>query len=158
MFFAHFHHCFFIFWVRNCFLAVSKHFAQPPVGGIALYLNLCELQHTSNPFENQNSSSSQTFCNLQRLFAQQCATMRLHFLSVISAIKASTLHDGCKQGIDQRIFNRKSISRKITHPQSWKLRAKLTGEKVKGWSTAEKKTNSGLQSKSRNTSSEIITT
>jgi len=27
-------------------------------------------------------------------------------------------HDGCKQGIDQQIFNRKSISRKITHPQS----------------------------------------
>jgi len=30
-----------------------------------------------------------------------------------------TFHDGCKQGIDQQIFNRKSISRKITHPQSW---------------------------------------
>ena len=29
-----------------------------------------------------------------------------------------TFHDGCKQGIDQQIFNRKSISRKITHPQS----------------------------------------
>jgi len=28
-----------------------------------------------------------------------------------------TFHDGCKQGIDQQIFNRKSISRKITHPQ-----------------------------------------
>jgi len=27
-------------------------------------------------------------------------------------------HDGCKQGIDPQIFNRKSISRKITHPQS----------------------------------------
>jgi len=27
-------------------------------------------------------------------------------------------HDECKQGIDQQIFNRKSISRKITHPQS----------------------------------------
>jgi len=26
----------------------------------------------------------------------------------------------CKQGIDQQIFNRKWISRKITHPQSWK--------------------------------------
>jgi len=25
-----------------------------------------------------------------------------------------TFHDGCKQGIDQQIFNRKSISRKIT--------------------------------------------
>jgi len=29
-----------------------------------------------------------------------------------------TFHDGCKQGIDQQNFNRKSISRKITHPQS----------------------------------------
>ena len=29
-----------------------------------------------------------------------------------------TFHDECKQGIDQQIFTRKSISRKITHPQS----------------------------------------
>jgi len=29
-----------------------------------------------------------------------------------------TFHDGCKQGIDQQIFDRKSISHKITHPQS----------------------------------------
>ena len=29
-----------------------------------------------------------------------------------------TFHDGCKQGIDQQIFNRKSISRTIMHPQS----------------------------------------
>ena len=28
-----------------------------------------------------------------------------------------TFHDGCKQGIYQQIFNRKSISRKIMHPQ-----------------------------------------
>ena len=28
-----------------------------------------------------------------------------------------TFHDGCKQGINQQIFNRKSISRKITYPQ-----------------------------------------
>ena len=33
-------------------------------------------------------------------------------------IQVCTFHDGCKQGIDQQIFNRKSISRKITHPQS----------------------------------------
>jgi len=45
-----------------------------------------------------------------------------------------TFHDGCKQGIDQQIFNRKSISSKITHLQFWKLQAKLTGEKLKGWS------------------------
>jgi len=30
----------------------------------------------------------------------------------------STLHNGDKQGIDGKIFNRKSISRKIAHPQS----------------------------------------
>jgi len=33
-------------------------------------------------------------------------------------VQECTFHDGCKQGIDQQIFNRKSISRKITHPQS----------------------------------------
>jgi len=55
------------------------------------------------------------------------------------SIQVFTFHDGCKQGIDQQIFNRKSISRKITHPQSWKLQAKLTGEKLKGEVTAEKK-------------------
>ena len=33
-------------------------------------------------------------------------------------MQVCTFHDGCKQGIDQQIFNRKSISRKITHPQS----------------------------------------
>jgi len=33
-------------------------------------------------------------------------------------IQVCTFNDGCKQGIDQQIFNRKSISRKITHPQS----------------------------------------
>jgi len=30
-------------------------------------------------------------------------------------VKVCTFHDGCKQGIDQQIFNRKSISRKITN-------------------------------------------
>ena len=37
------------------------------------------------------------------------------------SIQVCTFHDGWKQGIDQQNFNRKSISRKITHPQSWKL-------------------------------------
>jgi len=69
------------------------------------------------------------------------------------SIQVSTFHDGCKQGIDQQIFNRKSISRKITHLQSWKLQAKLTGEKLNGWSNSREKTNSRLQSKFRNTSS-----
>jgi len=51
---------------------------------------------------------------------------------LVSTIQISTLNDGCKQEIDQQLFNRKSISRKITDPQSWKLQAKLTGEKLKG--------------------------
>jgi len=29
-----------------------------------------------------------------------------------------TFHDGSKQGIDQQIFNRKSISLKVRHPHS----------------------------------------
>ena len=33
------------------------------------------------------------------------------------SIQVCTFHDGCKQWIDQQIFNRKSILRKITHPQ-----------------------------------------
>ena len=72
------------------------------------------------------------------------------------SIQVCTFHDGCKQGIDQQIFDRKSIPRKITHPQSWKLKAKLTGEKLKGWSDTREKINSRLQSKFCNTSSEII--
>jgi len=68
-------------------------------------------------------------------------------------VQVCTFHDGCKQGIDQQIFNRKSISRKITHPQSWKLQAKLTGEKLKGCCNSREKTNSRLQLKYRNTSS-----
>ena len=67
-----------------------------------------------------------------------------------TSIQVCTFHDGCKQGIDQQIFNRKSISRKITHPQSWKLQATLTDEKLKGWSNSREKTNSRLQSKCRN--------
>ena len=50
-----------------------------------------------------------------------------------------TFHGGCKQGIDQQIFNRKPISRKITHPQSWNLQAKFTGEKLKCWSNSREK-------------------
>jgi len=33
--------------------------------------------------------------------------------------RVCTFHDGGKQGIDQQIFNRKSISRKITHSISY---------------------------------------
>jgi len=67
-----------------------------------------------------------------------------------------TFHDGCMQGIDQQIFNRKSISREITHSQSWSPEHCKQSLRVKSWKaevTAEKKTNSRLQSKFRNTSS-----
>jgi len=37
---------------------------------------------------------------------------------VIDFKQTSTLHDGCKQGIYQQIFNGKSVSRKFTHPHS----------------------------------------
>jgi len=40
--------------------------------------------------------------------------------------------DVCKQGMDQKMFNRKSIARKITHARSWNLQAKLTEERLKG--------------------------
>ena len=55
------------------------------------------------------------------------------------SVQVCTFHGGCKQGIGPQIFNRKSISRKITHSQSWKLQTKLTGEKLKGWSNSREK-------------------
>jgi len=39
-----------------------------PVGGVALYLSICELQHAPNPSVNPNSSSVHTFCNFHWLF------------------------------------------------------------------------------------------
>jgi len=36
-----------------------------------------------------------------------------------------------KQGIDRKIFNKKSTKCNITHPQSRNLQAKLSGEKLK---------------------------
>ena len=40
-------------------------------------------------------------------------------------VQVCIFHDGCKQGIDQQFFNRKSISRKITHPQEIDFHVKL---------------------------------
>jgi len=48
-----------------------------------------------------------------------------HKSEIIFNIQVCTFHDGCKQGIDRQIFYRKSISRKITHPQSWKCKQSL---------------------------------
>ena len=39
-------------------------------------------------------------------------------ICVCHNLQVCTFHDVCKQGIDQQICNRKSISRKIMHPQS----------------------------------------
>jgi len=99
----------------------------------------------------ESTSVSVCFRGISRL-PSAFVFLRWFKLAHIS-IQLCTFHDGCKQGIDQQIFNRKSISRKITHPQSWELQAKLTGEKLKGWSNSREKTNSRLQSKFRNTSS-----
>jgi len=39
--------------------------------------------------------------------------------TVLAVAKNNIVHlKRCKQGIDKQIFNRKSISRKITHPHS----------------------------------------
>jgi len=42
---------------------------------------------------------------------------------IFITMQVCTFYDGCKQGIDQQIFNRKSISRKIAHPQSSAVQA-----------------------------------
>ena len=44
------------------------------------------------------------------------------FKLVHISIQECTFHDGCKQGIDQQIFNRKSISRKITFELGLRMR------------------------------------
>ena len=49
------------------------------------------------------------------------------FHNIITGIQVCALHDGGNQRIDQQNFNRKSISRIITHPQPWNLQVKLTG-------------------------------
>ena len=49
---------------------------------------------------------------------KRCYSIDLVRVKQGNTIQVCTFHDGCKQGIDQQIFNRKSISRKITHPQS----------------------------------------
>ena len=54
-------------------------------------------------------------------------------------IQVCTFHDGCKQGIDQQIFNSKSISGKITHLQSENCKQSLRVKRWKAEVTAEKK-------------------
>ena len=48
--------------------------------------------------------------------------MTINSSTVSIGFRGCTFHDGCKQGIDQQIFNRKWISRKITHLQSYSNR------------------------------------
>jgi len=45
------------------------------------------------------------------------ASAKAKFLN-FQELQVSTLYNGCKQGIYRQIFIRKSISRRITHPQS----------------------------------------
>jgi len=63
-----------------------------------------------------STSASVCFRGISRL-PSAFVFLRWFKLTHIS-IQVCTFHDGCKQGIDQQNFKRKSISRKITHPQS----------------------------------------
>ena len=64
----------------------------------------------------KSTSVSVCFRGISRL-PSAFVFLRCFKLAHIS-IQVCTFHDGCKQGIDQQIFSSKSISRKITHPQS----------------------------------------
>jgi len=60
----------------------------------------------SYPDENTHNCDTSTISVVSLDWREKHSHMPVSFLS------------RCKQGIDQQIFNRKSISRKITHPQS----------------------------------------
>ena len=74
---------------------------------------LCRVNWT--PRTLKSTSVSVCFRGISRL-PSVFVFLRWFKLAHIS-IQVCTFHDGCKQGIDQQIFNRKSILRKITHPQ-----------------------------------------
>ena len=68
---------------------------------------------------SRNLKSTSVSVCFQRIRWLPSAFVFLRWLKLAHIfIQVCTFHDGCKQGIDQQIFNRKSISRKITHPQS----------------------------------------
>ena len=77
---------------------------------------------------NYLQNKPQTYFNRKRCRQSQYVSSLIHlhtsarfggcFALTLFKAQVCTFHDGCKQGIDQQIFNRKSISRKITHPQS----------------------------------------
>jgi len=69
----------------------------------------------------KNTMFSVCFRGISRL-RSACIILRWFQLAHICR-QACTVHDGVKPGIDQQIFNRKSISRTITHPQFWNLQA-----------------------------------
>ena len=60
-------------------------------------------------------SQPYAWCHGMKLKMRGCEQVTV-LLAVYNQV--CTFHDGCKQGIDQQIFNRKSISCKFTHPQS----------------------------------------
>jgi len=75
---------------------------------------------------NEEWSRQKAFPNFYHVLVTASATIVRHSFDSSKTVnkqdlciccKGCTFHDGCKQGIDQQIFNRKSMSRKITHPQ-----------------------------------------
>jgi len=65
-----------------------------------------------------NNSSLKTYQTLPQLFSVTSRHCLLEKFNFCDYNVLCILHDECKQGIDQQIFDAKSISRKITHPQS----------------------------------------
>ena len=81
-----------------------------------LFWHYCIVTSDYRHWCDRSTSVSVCFRGISRL-PSASAFLRWFKLAHIS-IQVCTFHDGCKQGIYQQIFNRKSISRKIMHPQS----------------------------------------
>jgi len=75
------------------------------------------LQSYTSVFSNQNYVLICFDHKLHQIFIVflRATLMKPIHWSNIESCQVSALHVGCKQGIDQQIFNKKSISRKITH-------------------------------------------
>ena len=91
-------------------------------------LSLCRFQwctvlHRSEVMVSSLFLMSQALCNVIFVIALLSCLCHL-FVSLLICNMFITYRNRlfhlnlCKEGIDQQIFNRKSISRKITHPQS----------------------------------------
>jgi len=73
---------------------------------LGILLIQCKIKH-DQPTETQKST-----------FGTPGAWHTCYKVETDMLFQICIFHDGCKQGIDQQIFNRKLISCKITHPQS----------------------------------------